>query len=182
LCNDAISNILQESTTSRPQPHPIGEIDPQIEYALSQISLTLGAKYRQAKRDIRDDSRESWSGIAHDIREMLVQVLRALAPNEAVVSCPWFKEEKPGADPTHKQRARYILESRRQGSKVKESTDETLRTLDDAISSLVRATYSRSSDAAHRSKEHRETKQIMRLFEILAHDLLETDGVPTFRE
>ena len=43
------------------------------------------------------------------------------------------------------------------------------------IGDLVRATYTRASDAAHRTKDRREVRRIVRYFEAFAHDLLDLD-------
>lgn len=57
--------------------------------ALLFVSEPLASKYAQVKLDVETSDRLSWSGSAHDIREVLRGLLETLAPEEAVTSEPW---------------------------------------------------------------------------------------------
>src|SRR5947209_7922160 len=54
---------------------------PEIHDALRQISDTLANSYIQILRDIEDRTRTSWAGTAHEIREIVANMLRLMAPD-----------------------------------------------------------------------------------------------------
>lgn len=139
--------------------------------ALSHLSETLANSYAQVKKDLQDADRLSWAGTAHEIREVLSTMLRTLAPDEAVTSQHWYKQAPNTSGPTQKQRVRYILQVRGAGSKEREVAEQAVH-LDEMIGNLVRATYSRASDAAHRFKNRDEVLRVLRYFEAFAQDLL----------
>jgi hypothetical protein len=163
-----------EARTARPiqRVAPEGRLDRGDIYdALLQISEPLANSYAQAKEDLEDTNRLSWAGTAHEIREVLSTMLRLLAPDDSVKSRSWYKQEPNTSGPTHKQRVRYILQERNAGSKELKVT-EKISLLDEMIEELVRDTYSRASDAAHRYKPRDEVKRIVDYFEVFAKDLL----------
>lgn len=142
--------------------------------ALANLSEPLAKSYAQVKTDLQDSSRLSWSGTAHEIREVLATMLRLMAPDALVTARSWYRQEPNTCGPTQKQRVRYILEQHGAGSKEREVVEQ-VTSLEDRIGSLVRATYSRASDAAHRSKNRKEVSRIVNYFEAFAHDLLNLD-------
>ena len=101
-------------------------------------------------------------------------MLETLAPKEAIATEPWYVQDESTSGPTHKQRVRYILRTRGSGSK-EQKVAEQVDVMEDKIGGLVRATYTRASDAAHRTKDRREVRRIVRYFEAFAHDLLDLD-------
>lgn len=142
-----------------------------IHAALLLVSEPLASSYAQVKRDLQDVSRSSWAGSAHEIREVLSQMLRMLAPDESVEHQDWYVQDEGTRGPTQKQRARYILGQRNAGSREQETAKHAVDT-EDRIADLVRAIYSRSSDAAHRSKDQVEVSRIVTYFDAVARDLL----------
>jgi hypothetical protein len=46
---------------------------------------------------------------------------------------------------------------------------------DQLLEDLVRATYDRASDAAHRFKPREEVAKLLKYFEVFAHDLLDLE-------
>ncbi len=155
-------------------PFELAAPDREIYEALSTISLPLGQSYAQVKRDLYDNSRTSWAGTAHEVREILATLLRLTAPDAAVRACSWYRQEPNTSGPTQKQRVRYILSQHGAGSKEREVVEE-VTTLEGMIGDVVRAMYSRASDAAHRFKDKREITRITRYFEAFARDLLNLD-------
>jgi hypothetical protein len=139
--------------------------------ALSHISETLANSYAQIRKDLQDTNRLSWAGTAHEIREVLSTILRMLAPDEAVTSRPWYQQDPNTSGPTQKQRVRYILQMRGAGSKERAVAEQVVD-LDEMIENLVRATYSRASNAAHRFKNRDEVLRVLRYFDAFAQDLL----------
>ncbi len=143
-----------------------------IYQALLKLSEPLANSYAQVKTDIKDTSRLSWSGTAHEIREVLSTMLRALAPDEQVLAQPWYQQDSHTSGPTQKQRVRYILQLRGAGSKEAEVAEQIIH-LDEMIGDLARGMYSRASDAAHRYKPREEVQHILRYFDTFAQDLLD---------
>lgn len=143
----------------------------EIYIALLNISENLAKSYAQVKLDIQQTERVSWAGTAHEIREVLSTLLRLLAPDENVKSQQWYKQESNTSGPTQKQRVRFILQANGAGSKERKVVEQVTG-LEDMIGDLVRSTYGRASDAAHRFKNRREVLRILRYFEAFAHDLL----------
>jgi isoleucyl-tRNA synthetase len=142
-----------------------------INEALEQISGELSYSYIQIYKDLQDSERVSWSGTAHEIREVLTNLLRLLAPDEKVTSESWYQQVKNTSGPTQKHRVKYILLNRSAGSKERAVVKQVTK-LDEMIEDLVRSTYKRASDAAHRHKTKSEVSRILRYFETFAIDLL----------
>ncbi len=105
---------------------------------------------------------------------MVATLRRTLAPDKDVTSESWYKQDPNTSGPTQTQRAKYILRKQKAGSKVEAISGE-INILEELVSSLVRTTYSRASDAAHRLKGKSEAKRLFRYFEAFAHDLLHLD-------
>lgn len=143
-----------------------------INEALEKISKDLSDSYIQIYNDLQDPNRVSWAGTAHEIREILTNLLRLLAPDAKVIRAPWYKQLKNALGPTQKQRVKYILTKRGAGSK-ETGVVEQVANLDQMIEDLVRSTYKRASDAAHRYKTKIEVSRILRYFETFSVDLLD---------
>lgn len=139
--------------------------------ALFKISDAMGNSYLQITADFQDESRLTWDGTAHAIRELLRKLLEHLAPNDQVLTQVWYKQETGTAGPTQKQRVRYILEQHKSDSKRKQVV-ANIDMIDTMIGSLIRDVYGRASDAAHRSKDKTEAYRVLRYFDAFAHDLL----------
>jgi predicted pPIWI-associating nuclease len=147
-----------------PQDKPIYD-------ALRLKSEALANSYAQVKIDVKHKERLSWAGTAHEVREILTQMLRLLAPDLEVINRPWYKQSQDTKGPTQSQRARYILEANGMGSKQIE-VGRQVDVLEKQIGDLIRATYSRASDAAHRFKGRTEVARLLRYFDAFACDLL----------
>jgi hypothetical protein len=139
--------------------------------ALNNISENLGNSYSQVNIDIQTNTRLSWAGTAHEIREILATLLRILAPDNEVANQPWYIQEPNTSKPTHKQRVRYILEKQGASSNTKDVAEQ-IGIIDNLVANLVRNTYTRASDAAHRFKKPNEVKRILRYFDAFVSDLL----------
>jgi len=148
--------------------------DNEIYNALMEVSESLANSYAQVRADVQHPERFSWAGTAHEIREMLATLLRELAPDSAVTAQSWYGQQPNTSGPTQKQRVRYILEVNGAGSKERKVVEKVVG-LEDMIGSLVRSTYNRASDAAHRFKPRQEVLRILRYFDAFAYDLLGLD-------
>ncbi len=141
---------------------------------LEKISPILANSYAQVKIDMLDTERISWAGTAHEIRQIVVTLLNVLAPDDRVKAEPNFKLEQNATGPTHKQKVVFILKQRGAGSKVQEVVEKVGK-FDDLIGDIVRGFYSRASDAAHRSKDKKETNRLLQYFEVFVRDLLDLE-------
>ena len=139
--------------------------------SLLELSVSLANSYLQVKHDLQTRKRISWAGTAHEIREVLATLLRTLAPDNQVLEETWFRQEPKTSGPTQKQRVRYILQKHGSGSKEREVVEQVSK-LEELIGDLVRATYSRASDAAHTYKGRKEVVRIVKYFDVFAHELL----------
>lgn len=169
--NEIYAISIQETKVQNQEDKTKGFQHDKIYLALHEKSESLANSYAQVKIDIASDDRLSWAGTAHEIREILATLLRILAPDDVVTSQQWYKPEPNTSGPTQKQRVTYILKSRRAGSS-ENNVVEQITSLDDMVGNIVRSTYSRASDAAHRFKERQEVLKILRYFEAFAYDLL----------
>ena len=140
--------------------------------ALHNMSEPLGRSYQQVLTDLADTNRISWAGTAHEIRQILSTLLQLLAPDGEVISQAGYKQDPSTSGPTQKQRVHYVLLKRGAGSKESAVLD-VASSLDEAIAELIRASYSRASDAAHRFKSRKEVMRILRYFDAFAYDLLD---------
>lgn len=147
-------------------------LDQKILDALAQISEPLSNSYIQIVADFEDETRISWAGTAHEIRELLRKMLETLAPTEKVEAAEWFRLEKGTSGPTQKQRVKYII-GVRDGDSKQQKVAQDIELVEDKIGTLVRDVYGRASDAAHRSKNKSEAFKILRYFEAFAYDLLD---------
>lgn len=151
------------------------DIDSDVIYqALRELSEPLANSYAQAISDIHDPKRQSWAGTAHEIRETLRGILEILAPDSKVKSQSGWQLEKGTNGPTQKQKVLYILRQRKAGSKEEEVVRQ-VDAVEERVGTLVRAIYSRASNAAHSSKDRLEVTRILRYFEAFAHDLLDLE-------
>jgi len=142
-----------------------------IHEALINISNELANSYLQVILDLQRTDRISWAGTAHEIRELLATLLRELAPNDEVCKQEWFVQEPDTSGPTQKQRVKYIVQINKSGSKEKKVIEQ-VDYLDERIATIVRSTYNRASNAAHRFKPKQEVIRILKYFEAFALDLL----------
>jgi Predicted pPIWI-associating nuclease len=143
---------------------------------LEEISPELANSYKQILRDVQDVTKLSYRGTANELREILREVLLRLAPDEEVTSQPWFPivENEKGKErkrPTHRERARYILEKKGAGSRVHDVAEGSLGIVEEGLSQLVRDMYSRTSVASHTAQDLEEIKKLVGYFDPLIHDL-----------
>ena len=75
-----------------------------INEALEKALPELSRSYIQIYKDLQDPNRISWAGTAHEIREILTNLLRLLAPDENISKAPWYRKLNNTTGPTHKQR------------------------------------------------------------------------------
>jgi len=143
----------------------------QIEKALHGIAPELDLSYRQVRKDLADQERISWAGTAHEIREILAHILRALAPDEDIKAQPSYKPEPGTTGPTQRQRVEYIL-ARRQAIGKETQVLQLASSFESVLGDIVRGTYTRASAAAHTFKGRTEAQRLLAYFEAILQDLL----------
>jgi hypothetical protein len=111
-------------------------IDPQILIKLQGVSSSAAASYEQAILDLGDESRKSMRGTAAELREALREVLDSLAPDSAVMHEPGFKLEEGRKEPTMRQKARFVLRSRRFPKADLENTEKAVSIIEELVASL----------------------------------------------
>lgn len=130
--------------------------------------------YEQVMRDIgQPGGRVSWRGTAAELRDVLREVMDHLAPDIQVMAAPNFRLETDRKGPTQAQKVRFILKARRAGSAAISTAEGTLQTVDEAVASLARMTYTRGSASAHTSPEAGEIRKLKRYVDALLGELLE---------
>lgn len=172
---------LQHAITAiRPTTTSGGEVDLRtdpldreriISERLSELSDSVGIRYRQVCKDLRDPTRLAWTGDAHELRDILATVLRTLAPTEEVVAQKWYKPVENTTGPTHAQRARYILLQVQSQDDAKESASET-DLIDELVSRIARSTYTSGSQLAHTKATHADCVRLLFQFDALMFSLL----------
>jgi hypothetical protein len=146
--------------------------EPVIFEALNRVDRSLGRSYEQVVSDLNDEARGSWKGTANELRETLSTLLRALAPDEKVITQEKYMQEKNTTGPTQKQRVKYILEQRRSGSNEVEVAQE-VEAFEERIGGFIRKFYNRASNSTHRPSERKEILKIHSYFIAFMRDLLD---------
>lgn len=115
---------------------------------LDTVSMSAAASYRQAIRDLRDRSRVSFRGPAHELRSSLLDIIDRLAPDEDVVRQGGFRFEPGRSTPTLSQKARFALRNRmsRTGAAPGELSFDLI---EEYTAKMCRAVYSKGSMDSH---------------------------------
>jgi hypothetical protein len=138
---------------------------------LSEMLPASGKSYEQVLRDLTG-SRISWRGTAAELREVLREVMDHLAPDQQVKDAPGFQFEGEQTKPTQRQKVRFILKARRAGSSAIDNVEETLETVDAAIASLARTTYTRGAASTHTAPVSQEIRNLKRYTDAVLAELL----------
>lgn len=150
--------------------------DARVVQRLEKISPALADAYRQVLLDLSDTARMSYRGPANELREILREVLDALAPDAEVKAETWFRKAKnsPPKDqpPTQSEKARYIAIQRGLGSSARETVEEAATAVEERLGNVVRALYKRSNAATHIQREIKEVLQILRYADAILLELL----------
>lgn len=160
------------------QAAPVAANAPQgIEASIIDTLMTLiptaGLSYRQAISDLADDNRISFRGPATELREVLREVLDHLAPDAEVTKTPGFQLEKEQKKPTMKQKVRFILRARGQGSNATAASEKAAETVDLMVGGIARSIYDLGSVVTHVAGERQTVVQLKRYVEVVLSHLLE---------
>jgi Predicted pPIWI-associating nuclease len=143
-----------------------------ITETLEKLVPTAASSYRQSCSDLRDLRRISFRGTAADLRECVREVLDHLAPDGDVSSAPSFTLEQGRTKPTMKQKARFILKSRKVPDAARQSPEGMIDLLEDTAG-LPRTIYDHGSLATHVSQARQGVAQYKRYADAVLCELLE---------
>lgn len=139
---------------------------------LDRVSAAAARCYRQGVNDLNDDQRASWRGTATEFREALREVLDLLASDDEVQNSVGYKPEPGTRRPTMRQKARFILSSRKAKSNSVDTVASLADTVDERFGGFVRNVYSSSSGSVHCHSGKEEVTALKRYVDLALHDLL----------
>jgi hypothetical protein len=157
------SKKVSKKSTGSSKSDPVGIVTTQqvgttaiLQTFLEGIDPTLEQKRRGAWDTFASGSPDACTQSAHSMREMLRQLLDALAPDIEVIKAPWYKKPNQGSPVTRQMRIKYILSG---SSVVSQSTISLTTNLADAVDSM----YDKLSAESHSSKSAKITSTRMYL-------------------
>ncbi|HLI29750.1 MAG TPA: hypothetical protein VKV79_01465 [Terriglobia bacterium] len=139
---------------------------------LRQICPTAAISFEQGLSDLPND-RKSWRGTAVEFREALRESLDTLAPDDQVTQQPGFKLEPDAKGPTMKQKALFILRSRKLKDSQTKPLADAINIIEEAIGKFVRSVYSHSSAAVHSQVSREEAIRVRDYAALVLVELLE---------
>jgi hypothetical protein len=148
-------------------------VDSQILIMLQGVSPSAAASYEQAILDLGDESRKSMRGTAAELREALREVLDSLAPDSAVMNEPGFKLEEGRKEATMRQKARFVLRSRRLPKTDLENTEKAVSIIEELVASLVRGVYGSGSIQIHAEATRPTVRKLKMYVDTVLSELLE---------
>jgi len=140
---------------------------------LIKISPLSALSYEQALLDLQDQSRKSWRGSAVEFRESLRELLDSMAPDDEVMAQPNFKLEQNTTRPTMKQKAVFILKSRRTSGKQIKAFTDAIEVAEELFGKFVRSVYDRSAAGTHTPISKDELLRIRDYVSLALSELLE---------
>jgi len=143
--------LRRVASANLPQPNAAHE--KVITETLNDILPSAAASYQQAVSDLKELGRVSMRGTAAELREAFREVLDYLAPDGQVENEPGFRYEKGQLKPTMRQKAHFILRSRR-------------------FASLVRSVYQAGALATHIASSKARIVQLKRYVDAALIELL----------
>lgn len=168
--------VVRIAVTVRP-PEPPAILERAILQTLQAILPASAASYEQATFDLKDANRVSMRGTALELRETLREVLDHLAPDDKVEAVAGFKVENGQTKPTMRQKARFVLRSRRSAEAVSLAAEDALSLIEQHTSSLVRNVYRAASLPTHVASTRATVNQLKRYVDNVLAELLGLQAV-----
>jgi hypothetical protein len=144
------------------------DVESPIAARLEQLSADLAASYRQVRRDLADQSRESFLGPAGEIREVMRAAIHLLAPDDDVRSQSWYRGHE--GRPTQAERVRFIVQQRSGGGS--EAPFEASEIVDTKVGYLGRTLYTRASRAFHAGAQREEVDLVLGYVDAVLNEIL----------
>lgn len=142
---------------------------------LDAVCMPASLCYQQALQDLADSTRRSWRGTVSELREALRELLDKLAPDSEVSALSGFRLENGARAPTMKQKARFVLRSRRRSESERKPVEDAAQTVDDNVGAFVRTAYTRSSVSVHTEPQRKDAVSVLRFVELVFLELLELE-------
>jgi hypothetical protein len=117
-------------------------------------------------------------GTAVELREALREVLDHLAPDDEVVKVPGFRFEGDQTRPTMRQKARFVLRSRRYPDTTAKAPEDAASVIDELVASLVRSVYQKGAFTTHVASARASLRQLKMYVDTVLAELLEVHGTP----
>jgi hypothetical protein len=150
-----------------------GQRERRILETLRRVCAPAAASFEQGLKDVRAGERVSWRGTAVEFREALREILDTLAPDDDVKNQAGFRLEPDAKGPTMKQKAVFILRSRRPKDPQIKSLSDAVDIIEELVGKLVRSVYTRSSLAVHVQMSRDEALRIRDYVTLVLSELLE---------
>lgn len=174
--HEALSELELRLIRPKPQasaPPTHNRQHQQILEMLEGVCPSAGRSFRQGLNDFSDADRRSWRGTAVEFREALREVLDQLAPDEQVKAQPSYKQEPNIDGPTMKQKAVFVLKSRRPKDPQVKAFVEAIDVVENLIGKFVRAVYTRSALSVHTPSSRDDVRRIRDYVSLVLVELLE---------
>jgi hypothetical protein len=146
----------QAVPTSAGQP---SVVERAIIETLSELLPGAALGYEQALKDMADEDRLSYRGVAAELRETVREVLDRLAP-DADMQAARVQIEKGQSGFTQKQKVRHILRSRGVPDNARKVPEESVRLIEELTASVARSVYVRGSISTHVPSPLEEVRQL----------------------
>lgn len=169
----SLNQALGEEALRRAEGTDYSPTEQKIIDTLNGLVPTAALSYSQALRDLAQTDRVSFRGPALELREALREILDHLAPDEAVSGQPGFKLEDNQKKPTMRQKALFILRSRKMAKTALEAPRDAVEIIENSTSSLARSAYSRSALSTHVANTRAEVRQFKMYLDSVLSDLLQ---------
>lgn len=141
--------------------------------SLRKISEPAANSFEQGLLDLQTGIRKSWRGTTVEFREALREILDTLAPDAAVTKQVGFKLEPDTKGPTMKQKAVFVLRSRRPKDPQVKSFSDAIDVIEALIGKFVRSVYTRSSVDVHVADSMDEARKVRDYVTLVLGELLE---------
>jgi integrase len=132
----------------------------EIVEALDKKITGVSQNYLQVISDLKDPSRIAFRGVATELRELIREVLDALAPRDQVMSASGFKLEQGMDKPTQKQQTRFILKRLGVSESARAAPEHALSMADAKFEDFTRSLHVRSSNTLHSDADRKGVRQI----------------------
>ncbi len=171
----ALSELELYLISPRPQASapPTDGQHHEILETLEKICPSAARSFQQGLSDLFDPTRKSWRGTAVEFREALREVLDQLAPDDQVMTQPGYKQEPDTDGPTMKQKAMFVLKSRRPKDPQVKAFAGAIDVVENLIGKFVRAVYTRSTLSVHTASSRDEVGRIRDYVSLVLVELLE---------
>jgi hypothetical protein len=149
------------------------EQDRRIVGTLQGLCPSAAASYSQGMRDLGGPERLSWRGPATEFREALRQTVDLLAPDDKLAVEPGFQLEPKMTRPSLRQKARFILKSRRRPGRAIDATTEAIGIVDEKVAAFVPTVYGQASQSLHGQSSREEVRSIRNFVRTVLAEILE---------